>query len=245
MPIATTPSTTPEVTTEQSTTETSSAEETTTTNFVIYPTYEYKPLTYRDHSSITPIDLPYVAEALQSRNGGLTVVARVYNDENHPVFVDGASLTVDYGKSKVSGGVEVTSFYIMPKQTGFVVLKASRADTSFDPYKVDHSFSVRTLRAQKKPKQYKVVNSSATLEYQGNSVNSISFVIELPTDLDTRLLQANVTLFDENGTAVDAFTKKAMETDGKLSFTYIPSAGTLSQSDVAFYSIILTSQCNE
>lgn len=245
IPVATTAESTTEVTTQTTTTETTSTEETTSNPFITYPAYEYKELTYRDAASITPINQPYIAEALQSRNGGLAVVARVYNDENHPVFVDGASLTVDYGKSKTSGAVQITSFYIMPKQTGFVVLKGSCADSSFDPYKVDHSFSVRTLRAQKKPKQYTIVNSSATLEYEGNSVNSISFVIELPPDLDTRLLQANITLFNEEGLAVDAFTKKAMETDGKLSFTYIPQAGTLSQSDLSSYSIILTSQCNE
>ena len=245
-PTVTTPETTTEATTTQmTTTDTSSAEETTSNPFITYPTYEYRELTYRDPASIAPIDTPYITEALQSRNGGLAVVARVYNAENHPVFVDGANLTVDYGKSKTSCAVQITSFYIMPKQTGFVVLKGSRADSSFDPYKVDYSFSVRTLRAQKKPKQYTVVNSSATIEYTGNTVSSISFVIELPADLDTRLLQANITFFNEEGLAVDAFTKKAMETDGKLSFTYIPQAGTLSQSNIHSYAITLTSQCNE
>lgn len=243
--VTTTEVTTDTTTVQTSTADTTSTEETTSNPFIIYPTYEYKDLTYRDPASITPISTPYIAETLQSRNGGLAVVARVYNDENHPVFVDGASLTVDYGKNKTSGAVQITSFYIMPKQTGFVVLQASRADNSFDPDKVDYSFSVRTLRAQKKPKQYTVVNSSATIEYTGNTVNSISFVIELPADLDTRLLQANITFFNEEGFAVDAFTKKAMETDGKLSFTYIPKAGTLSQSELSAYSIILTSQCNE
>ena len=244
-PTVTTPEVTTDTTTQTTVTDTSSMEETTSNPFITYPTYEYKELTYLDPSSLSPIDSPYIAEALQSRNGGLAIVARVYNAENYPVFVDGASLSVDYGKNKTSGAVQITSFYIMPKQTGFVVLKASRADGKLDPDKVDYTFSVRTLRAQKKPKQYTIVNSSATLEYEGNSVNSISFVIELPPDLDTRLLQANITFFNKEGRAVDAFTKKAMETDGKLSFTYIPQAGTLSQSDIHSYAITLTSQCNE
>lgn len=229
----------------QATAETVETAETKIENGVVTQVPKYYELNYMDSASFRPISTPYQTVALQSRSRSLAVIARIYNKENYPIFVDGASMSVNYGKSKVSGGVNVTSFYIMPKQTGFIVLKSSPADDAFDPYDVEHTYSIRTLPSQKNPKSYDIECAAATAEHYGITINSIAFELTLGTELETKLFQANVILFDKEGNVIDAFTKKAMETDGKLRFTYIPSTGNVNKNDLASFFVTLTSQCNE
>ena len=227
----------------QATAETFETAETKIENGVVTQVPKYYELKYMDSTGFRPISLPYQTEALQSRNQCFTVVARVYNDQNHPIFVDGAYLSADYGKSKTYGDVRITSFYIMPKQTGFIVLKSSTADDAFDPYDVEHTYSIRTLPSRKNPKSYDIECATATVEHYGTTVESIKFELTLNEELETRLFQANIVLFNNDGDVIDAFTKKTMETDGKLTFLYFPDS--LSKNDLASFTVTLTSQCNE
>lgn len=223
---------------------------TTATSNIETPTPKYFELPYTTKNLYMPISELYEVEDLQCRSGDGTgryfaVIARVFNEGETPIVVTSGTLSVDYGDSKSTGIKNFTSFYVMPYQTGFVVLRASfSADEKFDPEKVDYSYSIRTAEPKLKTARYFAESATATVMHYGSEIGAISFDIMMKDPPGSRLVQADVVLWDKDGVAVDAFSQKITHRDGRIQISYTPDKN-ISTDDIASYSFSLSTQCNE
>ena len=214
------------------------------------PIPEYYELPYATKNSYTPISDLYKVETLQCRSGNgtgryFTVIARIFNSGDTPIVVTSGTLSVDYGDSKSTGIAGFTSFYVMPYQTGFAVLRASfSADDKFDPEDIDYTYTIRTREPNLKVARYFAESATATVMHYGSEIGAISFDIMMKDPPSSRLVQADVVLWNEEGVAIDAFSQKITHSDGKISFSYTPDKNICTD-DIASYSFNLSTQCNE
>ncbi len=214
------------------------------------PIPEYFELPYTTKNLYMPISELYTVEHLQKRAGdgmrsSFALIARVFNSGETPIVVTGGTLTVDYGDSKSTGAKSITPFYVMPYQTGFVVLHSPFSPSDkFDVEDVDYTYSVRTAEPKLKTARYFAESATATVMHYGSTIGAISFDIMMKDPPSSRLVQADVVLWNEDGVAIDAFSQKVTHRDGRITFSYTPDFN-ITKDDIASYSFNLSTQCNE
>ncbi len=195
-----------------------------------------------------PITSPAV-ENLQWRNGDgtkryFTIVSRIYNDSNEPIVVSQPDIFVEVGNKRGSLVKKTMPYYLMPYQTGFVVVQ-SEIDADINKLeRVKYTYDIHTKEAQNAPVQYEVESATANAEHRTSLITGIDFHIIMRDPPETRFVQVNVVLYNKDGVAVDAFSQKITHTNGKIKITHYPDM-SVGVDDVASFSVALTSQCNE
>ena len=196
-----------------------------------------------------PITSPAV-ESLQWRNGDgtkryFTIVSRIYNDGNEPIVVGQPDIFVEAGNKRGGLVKRTTPYYLMPYQTGFVVVQSEiDAETNVKLEKVKYTYDIPTKEAQTEPVLYEVESATASAEHRRSLITGIDFHIIMRDPPETRFVQVNVVLYNKDGIAVDAFSQKITQRDGKIKITHYPDM-SVGIDDVASFSVSLTSQCNE
>ena len=242
------PATVPTATSNVSETTAEITEETTVPKDPNAPSHYT--LTYLDKIQ-SPIASSYSTENLQWRIGDgtkryFTVISRVYNHNNFPIVISETSLSLKV-ENVFSQNIlkKITPYYLMPYQTGFVVVQSNTdLRTSVKLSDVDYSYSITTAPAQNAPTQYYAESANATVEHRGSFILSVQFDIVMRDPPETRFVQINGVLYNKDGIAVDAFSRKLTQRNGMISFTHFPDMN-FSPDDIAFYSFTMTSQCNE
>ncbi len=198
-----------------------------------------------------PIPAGYCIEDLQWRTVDgtrreFTLVSRVYNSSGTPIVVSGATMSLKMGNvSSQNILCATTPFYLMPYQTGYVVVQSrSRADSSIDFEDVDYTYAVTAKGAKNDPVSYYAENATATVEHRGKYILGVQLDIVMRDPPATRFIQVNGVLYNKEGIAVDAFSSKLTQRNGVISLVHFPDMN-LSTDEIASYSFTLTSQCNE